>query len=147
MKTLHYEISIDATPKKVWETMLGKTTYEQWVAASWPGSSYHGEWKKGAQIRFIGADGGGGTLGEITAQEPYSHVAIEHVAVLLDDGNEDRTSDMAKGWIGTTEAYTFTGENGATKLEVDITTAPEWASMFEDGWPKALEALKELAEK
>ena len=66
---------------------------------------------------------------------------------LLGDGSEDRESDMAKGWIGTTEAYTFTGENGSTKLDVELTTAPEWASMFEDGWPKALEALKQLAEQ
>ncbi|HET9662569.1 MAG TPA: SRPBCC domain-containing protein [Thermomicrobiales bacterium] len=147
MKTLQYGISIDAPPQKVWDTMLAKETYVQWVSVSWPGSSYHGEWKQGSQIRFTGADGGGGTLAEITELEPYARVVAEHVAVLLEDGSEDRESDMAKGWIGTTEAYTFTGENGSTKLDVAITTAPEWASMFDEGWPKALEALKRLAEK
>jgi len=147
VKTLQFEITIDATPQKVWDTMLDKETYVQWTDVAWPGSSYHGEWKKGAEIRFTGEDGGGGTLAEITELEPYSRVVAEHVAVLLGDGSEDRESDMAKGWIGTTEAYTFTGENGSTKLDVELTTAPEWASMFEDGWPLALEALKRLAEK
>jgi uncharacterized protein YndB with AHSA1/START domain len=147
VKTLQYEITIDATPQKVWETMLDKETYVQWAGVSWPGSSYHGEWKKGSSIRFTGEEGGGGTLAEITELEPYSRVAADHVAVLLEDGSEDRESDMAKGWIGTTEAYTFTGENGSTKLDVEITTAPEWASMFDEGWPKALEALKQLAEQ
>ena len=147
MKSLQFEISIDASPQKVWETMLDKDTYVQWTDVAWPGSTYDGEWKQGASIRFTGGDGGGGTLAEITRLEPNSHVRAEHVAVLLEDGREDRESDMAKGWIGATEAYTFTGENGSTKLEVEITTAPEWAPMFEDGWPKALDALKQLAEQ
>ena len=147
MKTLHFEISIDATPQKVWSTMLDKETYVQWVAAAWPGSSYHGEWKQGSKIRFTGPDGGGGTLAEITALEPYAKVVAEHIAVIREDGSEDRESDMAKEWIGATEAYIFTGDNDSTKLEVEITTNPEWAPMFEDGWPKALEVLEQLAEQ
>ncbi len=111
------------------------------------GIELSGRMEEGREIRFTGDDGGGGTLAEITELTPYSRVVAEHVAVLLGDGSEDRESDMAKGWIGTTEAYTFSGENGSTKLDVELTTAPEWASMFEDGWPKALEALKQLAEQ
>lgn len=148
MQQLHYEIVIDASPQKVWATMLEKPTYRQWTGVAWPGSSYHGEWTQGAQIRFTGEDGkGGGTVGEITELDPYARVAIEHVAVLLDDGSEDRESDLAKGWIGSTEAYTLTGQNGATKLEIDIATAPDWVSMFDEGWPPALAELKTLAER
>lgn len=146
MKTLHFETTIDATPQKVWETMLGKETYPQWVGVSWPGSSYHGEWKQGAQIRFTGEEGGGGTLAEITELEPYSRVEAEHIAVLLDDGSEDRASEMAKNWIGSTESYAFTGKNGSTKLDVELSIPAEWVDEFEGGWPKAMEALKQLAE-
>lgn len=127
--------------------MLDKETYVQWTNVAWPGSTYHGEWKQGEQIRFTGEDGGGGTLGEVTELEPHSKVAVEHVAVILEDNSLDRESDMAKGWIGSTEAYTFTGVNGSTKLEVDISTPPEWSDMFEDGWPNAIDAIKQLAEK
>ena len=147
MKTLHYEIVIDATPQKVWDTMLGKSTYPKWVGVAWPGSSYHGEWKQGAQIRFTGADGAGGTLGEVTALDPSANVAVEHIAVLLDDGSEDRESEMAKGWIGSTETYTFTPEHGSTKLDVELSIPAEWVHEFEGGWPKAIEALKQLAEQ
>ena len=147
MKTLQFEITVDASPQKVWETMLGKETYPKWVDVSWPGSSYHGEWKQGAQIRFTGADGGGGTLGEVTEVDPYSKVDLHHIAVLLDDGSEDRTSDMAKTWIGSTETYTFIPDNGATKLDVELTIPAEWVDEFEDGWPKAIDALKQLAEQ
>ena len=82
VKTLHFEISIDASPQHVWETMLGKDTYPKWVDVAWPGSSYHGEWKQGTQIRFTGAEGGGGTLAEVTELDPFARVAIDHIAVL-----------------------------------------------------------------
>ncbi|MCO5223350.1 MAG: SRPBCC domain-containing protein [Thermomicrobiales bacterium] len=147
MKTLNFDILIDASPKKVWDTMLDKETYKKWVDVAWPGSSYSGEWKQGTEIKFTGDDGGGGTLARITELEPYKKVAAEHIAVLLDGGIEDRESDMAKGWIGSTESYTFTDENGSTRVAVEITTPPDWASMFEEGWPKALVALKQLAEQ
>jgi len=147
MKTLHFETTIDATPQRVWQAMLDKETYVQWAGAAWPGSSYHGEWKQGAHIRFTGDDGGGGTLAEITELDPYSHIAMKHIAIILEDGKLDRESDMAQGWIGSTETYTFTAENGSTKLDVEITTPPEWSEMFEDGWPDALDALQQLAER
>lgn len=149
MKTLNFDILIDASPEKVWDTMLGKETYKQWVDVAWPGSSYFGEWKQGADIRFTGDgdENGGGTMAVITELEPYKKVAAEHIAVILDGGTLDRDSEMAKGWIGSTEAYTFTPENGGTKVDIEISTPPEWSSMFEDGWPKALEALKQLAEQ
>lgn len=147
MKTLQFETVIAASPEKVWKTMLDKPTYEQWVDVAWPGSTYKGEWKQGAQIRFTGADDNGGIVSEVTHIDPYASVVVEHIAVILEDGTLDRDSDMAKDWIGSTEAYTFTPENGGTKVNVAITTTPEWSSMFEDGWPKALDALKQLAEQ
>jgi uncharacterized protein YndB with AHSA1/START domain len=147
VKTLNFQTTIDATPQKVWDTMLEKPTYQKWTSAGWPGSSYKGEWKQGTEIRFTGEDGGGGTLGEITELEPYKKVAIDHVAVILEDNSLDRDSDMAKGWIGSTEAYTFTPENGGTRLDIELSVAPDWAPMFEEGWPPALAALKQLAEQ
>lgn len=147
MKTLRFETIIDATPQKVWETMLGKETYPTWVGAGWPGSTFHGEWKQGARIRFTGADGGGGTLGEVVELDPYAKVDLHHIAVLLDDGSEDRESDIAKGWIGSTETYTFTPDNGATRLDVALTIPADFVEEFEDGWPKALAVLEQLAEQ
>jgi uncharacterized protein YndB with AHSA1/START domain len=148
VKTLNFATVIDASPQKVWETMLGKDTYPKWVDVAWPGSTYHGEWKQDSQIRFTGADGtGGGTLGEVTELDPNSKVDLHHIAVLLDDGSEDRTSDMAKSWIGSTETYTFTPDNGSTKLDVELSIPAEWVDEFESGWPKAIEALKQLAEQ
>jgi uncharacterized protein YndB with AHSA1/START domain len=147
MEHLEYEVVISAPAKKVWETMLQKDTYRQWVAKSWPGSFYEGKWAKGEQIRFIGSEEGGGTLAELVEVKPYENVFARHIAVLGPGGTEDRTSEMAKGWIGSTEEYRLAEDDGKTTLTVLVETNPEWRSMFDEGWPGALEELKQMAER
>ena len=146
MKHLEYKIEIDAPRKKVWETMLGRDTYKQWVSNSWPESDYEGKWATGEKIRFTGA-GQGGTMAELEKVKPYDEVFARHVAVINADGSEDRTSDVAKGWIGITERYVFIEQDGKTTLRVEIETQPDWEKMFDDGWPGALEDLKKICEK
>lgn len=146
MKKLEYRVNINAPAKKVWDIMLSPDTYREWTGVSWPSSTYEGNWKEGEDIRFIGSDGTG-TLGHFNEVKPYKYIACEHVAVLLKGGVEDRTSDMAKGWIGTKENYTFTEKNGSTEVYVEIHTNPAWEKMFNDGWPNALDKLKEMAER
>jgi uncharacterized protein YndB with AHSA1/START domain len=146
MKRLEFTTDIAADKKKVWNTMLNPETYKQWVDVAWPGSYFEGLWAKGEQIRFI-SPGQGGTLAELKEQKPYETILAEQVAVINPDGSEDRESKIAKGWIGTTERYTFNEQNGKTNLVVEINTPPSWAEMFEDGWPKALAKLKEMCER
>jgi uncharacterized protein YndB with AHSA1/START domain len=147
-KQLHYTITIDAPRQRVWKTMLEPESYQQWVNVSWPGSRYVGEWKKDASIRFLGGgDSQGGTLATLDELKPNERVSARHVAVINADGTEDRDSEMAQGWIGSTESYTFAEQGGKTRLDVDIATAPQWESMFNDGWPAALDKLKELCER
>lgn len=141
-----FKIEIDASRHKVWDTMLKPETYTQWVNESWPGSFYVGNWKKGESIRFL-SKSGEGTLATIKELRPNEFILAKHVAVILRDGSEDRESDIAKGWIGTTESYTFLERNNRTEVKVEIHTNPEWEKMFSDGWPKALLKLKEIAER
>lgn len=145
MEHLEFKIVIAAPAKKVWETMLAKDTYEQWVAKSWPNSSYEGKWAQGEKIKFMGPEGGG-TLAELVEVKPYEKILARHIAALGKGGKEDRTSDMAKTWIGTMEGYAFKENNGKTTLTVSMETAPEWRDMFNDGWPAALEELKKITE-
>ncbi len=146
MKTLTYNIQIAAPVKKVWDTMLQADTYQQWVKVSWPGSYYDGKWEKDADIKFI-SPGQGGTLAHIVELKPQQYVLANHIAVLHADGSEDRSSELAKGWIGTEESYRFTEKNGMTELTTEIKTSPKWEMMFNDGWPKALAKLKEICEQ
>lgn len=146
MEHLEYSIIISAPAKKVWETMLQEDTYRQWVAKSWPNSFYNGKWATGERIKFIGPDGSG-TLAELVEVKPYERVLARHIAVLGPGDVEDRTSEVAKGWIGIMEEYKFSERDGNTTLTVSIETTPEWSKMFEDGWPPALQELKKIAER
>lgn len=146
MKHLEYNIDIAADPKTVWNTMLQPETYKEWVKDSWPGSYYDGKWAKGENIRFLSSQGGG-TLANIVEFAPYENMLAKHIAVINADGTEDRSSETAKGWVGTLERYVFTKKDGKTSLSVQIDTTPEWESMFNEGWPGALKKLKEISER
>src|ERR1700750_1196404 len=125
MKELNYTISIAAPRQKVWDTMLLPETYKIWAGAAWPASHYIGEWKAGAHIRFLGSEDSG-TLANITTYQPYEQVSAAHIAVLLPGGVEDRESDMAKTWVGSTESYNLTEADGLTRLSVLMCVYPAW---------------------
>lgn len=146
MKKLEFKTKIAASAEEVWKIMLDPVTYKKWTNVSWPGSTYKGKWKLGEEIRFEG-EGGGGTMAKINEFRPYEYLLAEHVAVINADGSLDRESEIAKGWIGTTESYTFTEKNGQTELKVEMQTSPGWEKMFNDGWSDALKELKRLCEK
>ncbi|HYH56729.1 MAG TPA: SRPBCC domain-containing protein [Anseongella sp.] len=146
MKELEFKISIAADRQKVWNTMLGPETYKEWAGASWPGSYYEGEWKEGGNLKFVSPEGGG-TMATIVESRPHEFILARHIAVINSDGTEDRDSEVAEGWVGTTEAYTFTQSNGRTELKVTIDTYPEWEGMFREGWPGALAELKKICER
>jgi uncharacterized protein YndB with AHSA1/START domain len=145
MKKLEFKIDIAASRQKVWDTMLSPETYKEWINTSWPGSYYKGNWKQGENIRFL-SPGHGGTMATFLECKPHDFILAKHVAVINSDGTEDRDSDIAKGWIGTTESYSFTEKNGKTELKIEISTKPDWEKMFTDGWPKALAKLKQISE-
>ena len=143
---VEFQVRVNASKKHVWETMLHPATYNEWANAGWPGATYEGTWAEGEEVKFVSASGEG-TLATLVAHKPYDLSHAKHMAVLLKGGAEDRDSELALGWIGTHERYTFTEEDGVTALTVTITTTPEWAAMFSDGWPKALNKLKVMCEQ
>jgi hypothetical protein len=119
MKKLEYNINIASPPKKVWNIMLQPGTYKEWANASWPDSFYEGKWAEGENVRFISEDGSG-TLATIESYKPHNYISAKHIAILNRGGIEDRESDVAKGWIGITESYTFKEKDDTTDLKVEI---------------------------
>jgi hypothetical protein len=121
-----------------------------WTEVFSAGSHYVGDWSKGSKILFLGPDPTTGKLGgmvsRIKENRLHEYLSIEHLGMVR-DGIEDTTSDAVKAWAGAHENYTFKKENGATEVLVDIDIADELKEMFEGMWPKALQKLKELAEK
>lgn len=147
MKKLTFKIDINAPKEKVWELLMGNDNNKEWLHVSWPGTYSEGIWNEGENIRFLSGEGQDGTLMNLVEYRPYSHSFGRHIAVINADGTEDRTSEMAKLWIGSTEDTILTEKNGITTVTIEMQTPPEWESMFNDGWPNALEKLKEVAEQ
>ena len=148
MDKLHFSIVINAPKEKVWDTMLDDKTYRQWTEAFMPGSYYKGDWNKGSKILFIGPGENGdmGMVSRIKENQKYKFISIEHYGIVK-DGKEDTSSDEINAWAGAHENYTFNEKNGTTEVLVDLDTVEEYKEMFEGMWPKALNKLKDLAEK
>jgi uncharacterized protein YndB with AHSA1/START domain len=149
METLHFTITINATKEKVWNTMLGEQTYRQWTAVFMPGSHYVGDWSQGSKIHFLGPveNGGiGGMVSRIKENRPWEFMSIEHLGFIR-DGTEDTSGEAAQKWAGALENYTFKEKRDATEVHIATDTSDEYREMFLETWPKALQKLKELAEK
>lgn len=150
MKKLHFSIFINAPVEKVWDTMLEDATYREWTKAFNPGSYYKGSWEEGSKILFLGPDPKdgkeGGMVSRIKENRKPEFISIEHLGIIK-DGVEDTTSIEATKWTPAFENYTFVEKDGGTELLVDLDSAEEYEPMFEEMWPKALQALKEIAEK
>lgn len=149
MQKLNFSIRINSPTEQVWKAMLEDKTYRIWTEAFSKGSHYVGDWNKGSKILFLGPDEKGimrGMVSRIKENRLHEYISIEHLGI-VHDGKEDTTSDAVKPWAGSLENYTFKEVDGKTELLVDMDINDEHKAAFEDMWPKALQILKELAEK
>lgn len=145
---LHFEITIEARPAKVYTIMLDEKSYTEWTFPFNPGSHFIGSWEKGSKIIFLGTDSegkSGGMVSRIKENIPYQFVSVEHLGI-VQDGKEITSGKEVEGWAGALENYTFKEEDGCTLLSVDMDSNPEFAGYFSETWPKALNRLKEICE-
>jgi uncharacterized protein YndB with AHSA1/START domain len=151
MKKINFSIQINAPREKVWNTMLNDETYREWTKAFNEGSYFKGDWSEGSKILFLGpspveGQGEGGMVSKIKENRPHEFLSIEHLGIMV-NGVEDTESEEARKWTPAYENYTFTEKNGGTELSIEMDTTEEMKTEFEKMWPRALEKLKELAEK
>jgi hypothetical protein len=152
MQKLQFKKEINAPAQKVYETMLGlkdKSTYEYWTAAFNPSSTFEGNWNKKSKIYFVGTDENGtkgGMISEIMENKAAEFVSIRHYG-FLDGDKEVTTGEQVEKWAGGLENYLFEETSGITKVTVDIDVIDEYLDYFKETYPKALNKLKEIAEK
>ncbi|HYE22158.1 MAG TPA: SRPBCC domain-containing protein [Verrucomicrobiae bacterium] len=147
MEKLHYSIIIDAPKEKVWKTMLEDKTYREWTEAFNQGSYYEGEWKAGSDIRFLGPEKDGtvsGMISRIRESRPFDFLSIQHLGE-INHGKETMYAEGGQN-VEAFENYTFNDKDGTTELLVDLDSPEQYAKMFNDMWPKALEKLKQISE-
>lgn len=150
MKKISFSIYINAPRERVWDVMLGEDTYREWTKVFNAGSRFVGNWDEGSEMRFLGVDENGvesgGMYSRIKENRLYEFISIEHIG-MIKDGEVDTTSEEVKKWTPAFENYTFIEKDGGTEVLVEMDISDEWATMFDEMWPKALESLKELVER
>ena len=144
MKTLTFEITINAPRAVAWATMLGPQTYTAWTAPFCEGCYFVGAWDEGAKIQFL-APSGDGMTSVIAQNTPHEFVSIRHVG-MVEKGVEDTTSEKVSAWAPAYENYRFVEAPGGCRVIVTLDTAPEWEAYMLDTFPKALARLKALCE-
>ena len=147
MNKLEFSIFIQAPKEKVWNTMLEDATYREWTKPFNETSYYKGDWTEGSKILFLGNDkegkNEGGMVSRIAKNIPFEHVSIQHLGV-IENGVEKPWEGEGEGF----ENYTFTKKEGGTQVDIELTNIPDsYMEMMNAMWPKALDALKALAEK
>lgn len=144
MEKQTFQISIQASPEKVWNVIIGTETYPVWTAVFAEGSSVETDWKKGSRAFFT--DGkGSGMVAEIEENIPYEYLSIKHLGEVI-NGVEDTTSDRVKEWAGAHENYILKDVDGGTDWTVELDITAEYADYMAQKWPLAMQKVKELAE-
>lgn len=145
MQSFIYTIDIDATRKKVWETIIDEAKYKEWVKAFSENSQFSGEWKEGAEVKFFDPDCGG-TVAVLEEFKPHSLIIAHHIATLSKNMERETTGVETEKWIGSKEIYMLDEVTGKTTLKIEMQTHEDFAEMFNNAWPKALENIKRLSE-
>lgn len=145
---LHFEILINASPEKVYSTMIDEQKWNVWTSEFNPTSGFKGTWQKGSKMLFVGSDEKGeqgGMVSRISENLPNKFISIEHLGIVHGD-REITSGPETEGWTGAMENYSFREINGQTLLSVDMDTNKDFVPYMEDQWPKALIKLKSICE-
>jgi uncharacterized protein YndB with AHSA1/START domain len=145
MTKLTFSTTINAPKDVVWRTLLEDETYRNWTSVFQEGSYAVTDWKPGSKALFLAPDGSG-MVSRIAEHRPDEYLSIEHLGVVK-NGVEDTESAEVKEWAGARENYTLRDDGNRVTFTVDMDTADSHKQYFEETWPKALAALKDVAER
>jgi uncharacterized protein YndB with AHSA1/START domain len=144
MTKLTFSTTITAPKELVWRTMLEDATYRKWTSAFQEGSYAVTDWKPGSKALFLAPDGSG-MVSRVAEHRPNEFLSLEHLGVVK-NGVEDTESADVKEWAGARENYTLRETGDRVVLTIEMDTEDGYKQFFEEAWPKALAALKELSE-
>jgi uncharacterized protein YndB with AHSA1/START domain len=143
MKEMQFSIEINTTKETVWDTLWQDETLREWASIIDPGTYMVGDLKAGNEIQFISASSGYGVTSLVEKLVAGEYLLLRHRA----DTQEDGTREREKEWTGGEESYSLAEKDGTTTLAVAFDVPPELEEEFKVNYPKALERVKELAER
>lgn len=141
MKTLQFEIQINATPTLVWKYLWELENYQSWTSVFCPGSYYEtSEFKEGNRIRLLTPEGHG-MFSVLEKIDVNKFLAFKHLGDII-DFNEQEIAN----WENAIESYELTENENGTLLKVFVDTLEKYIPFMEETFPKALLKLKEITE-
>lgn len=143
MNEMTFTIDIQASKETVWDTLWQDKTLREWAGIIDPGTYMEGELIEGNEVEFISAENGYGVTSLVEKVVPNEYVLLRHSADTQDSGEASRE----KQWTGGAESYTLLEQNGITTLTTAFDVPTELEEYFTTTYPKALQRVKELAEK
>ncbi len=149
MERLKFEIQIEAPVEMVFKSMIGREGYKQWTSVFCDSSDFEGSWSEGEKIIFLALNKAGkreGMLGRVKAFVPHQFVSVEYYGVL--DGDDQITEgDIAEGFKGMYENFSFKRQDNGTIVSVDVDVEDAFKSYLLETYPKALNLLKQICEQ
>ena len=141
MKKLEFTFEILASKEKVWEALWKGENYRKWCAVFHEGSNYKSDLQEGSEILFLGSNGDG-MYAVIEKMLPFQKMYFLHKG-------EYKNGEKQVGTFGdeAIERYDLLENDGKTSLSVTMNVPEDYIPYFADTFPKALEIVKEIAEK
>jgi uncharacterized protein YndB with AHSA1/START domain len=140
MQKMQFSIEIRSPKETVWKTLWEDKTFRDWANIIDEGMYMTGDLKEGNEVQFV-SPGGAGVTSKVLKLIVNEFVSFRHMMDTQDGGERE------KEWTGGTESYSLTENNGVTALTVELGVPPEQVETFNGRLPKAIERIKELAEK
>jgi uncharacterized protein YndB with AHSA1/START domain len=143
MKEMQFLIEIHAPKQKVWDTLWQDETFRQWASIIDPGTYMTGDLVQGNEVQFISAENGYGVTSLVDKVTVGEFLVLKHSADTQDTGKRERADE----WTGGQERYELVENDGITTLTATFDVPLEMKEYFQASYPKALEMVKQLAEK
>ncbi len=141
MKKIQFTIEINAPKEKVWEALWKDENYRNWCAVFHEGSHYKSDLQEGSKIYFLGPENSG-MFGIVEKNVPFEKMHFLH------KGEFKNGEEQGENYgLEAIEQYDLEEKDATTSLSVTMNSPEEYLGYFTDTFPKALEKVKEIAEK
>lgn len=143
MKTLHFEININASPEKVWTSLWNLENYKIWTRPFGEGNYYKAEnFSEGNKIHFL-MPSGDGMYSILEKIDEPRFIALKHVGEIK---NFEEQPLKDQEWSNAMEVYELKLIDEGTKLIVNVDTVEQYIDSMNKTFPLALNEVKKLAE-
>ena len=140
MKFLEFEIQINATPEKVWETLLTQDSYKKWASAMNEGTYFEGNWEVGSIMKFLDPQNNG-MYNLVTENIRFKVLGLKHLGWIL------KGELSPQNWEDSTLNYILEPSENGTLLKGTVNSLDEFVEFFNSKYPQNFEHIKRLAEE